>query len=98
MKNTFSLVGVLLLISASSQAKVLFSCESKFQFMAPGKTIHLKLSQKRAEAVRTYLVNKGVPSDKIDAAGFGETKPLADNTTAAGRAQNRRVEFIFSTN
>jgi outer membrane protein OmpA-like peptidoglycan-associated protein len=59
---------------------------------------NLKLSQQRAEAVRAYLVTKSVPAEKIEAVGLGETKPVADNKTGEGRAQNRRVEFIFSVN
>jgi hypothetical protein len=51
------------------------------------------LSEKRANSVRQYLVNKGYPDDKITAVGMGETSPIADNTTKEGRAENRRVEF-----
>ena len=40
-----------------------------------------------------YLINKGVTTDRLTAFGYGATKPIADNKTAAGRAQNRRVEF-----
>lgn len=51
------------------------------------------LSQARAESVRTYLISKGVGADQLVANGFGEGKPMTVNTTAAGRAQNRRVEL-----
>ena len=51
------------------------------------------LSQRRASAVMTYLVKKGVPAERLEAVGFGEEKPVASNDTPAGRAQNRRVEF-----
>lgn len=53
-----------------------------------------KLSQRRAEAVRAYLVKQGVAADRLTAKGYGESKPVADNKSAAGRAQNRRVELI----
>ncbi|MEZ4366588.1 MAG: OmpA family protein [Kofleriaceae bacterium] len=52
-----------------------------------------KLSQGRAESVRTYLVGKGVAAGRLVAKGYGETRPIADNATAEGREQNRRVEF-----
>ena len=54
---------------------------------------NLELSQKRAESVKNYLVKSGVEASKLTAKGFGQTTPVADNATAAGRAQNRRVEF-----
>lgn len=49
------------------------------------------LSQRRAETVRDYLISRGVASDRLSARGYGELEPIADNSTAAGRAQNRRV-------
>ena len=51
-----------------------------------------KLSVKRAEAVRDYLISLGADASKMEVAGMGATKPIADNKTAAGRANNRRVE------
>jgi len=51
------------------------------------------LSQKRADAVKNYLESKGVDPQRLTAQGFGEAIPVADNSTAEGRAQNRRVEF-----
>jgi outer membrane protein OmpA-like peptidoglycan-associated protein len=53
-----------------------------------------KLSQDRAEAVRQFLVSRGVASDRVQAAGFGPAKPVADNKSAEGRANNRRVEIV----
>jgi outer membrane protein OmpA-like peptidoglycan-associated protein len=53
-----------------------------------------ELSQARAEAVRSQLISNGLPSDKIRAQGLGPGRPVADNNTAEGRANNRRVEII----
>jgi len=55
---------------------------------------NLKLSKDRAESVRTYLVSKGVPAERISAVGKGKANPVAPNDTAEGRANNRRVEII----
>jgi outer membrane protein OmpA-like peptidoglycan-associated protein/opacity protein-like surface antigen len=54
---------------------------------------NMKLSQDRAQSVVAYLVKKGVAPERLEAQGFGDTKPIEDNTTAKGRTQNRRVEF-----
>jgi OmpA-OmpF porin, OOP family len=54
---------------------------------------NLRLSQQRADAVRDYLMAKGVGPARLDATGFGPTRPVASNKTAKGRAQNRRTEF-----
>jgi outer membrane protein OmpA-like peptidoglycan-associated protein len=54
---------------------------------------NLKLSQSRADAVKKYLVSKGIIADTITAKGFGESKPLVANDTDANREKNRRVEF-----
>ncbi len=54
---------------------------------------NLKLSDDRAASARTYMLSQGVPADREVSHGYGETKPIADNATAAGQALNRRVEF-----
>jgi outer membrane protein OmpA-like peptidoglycan-associated protein len=55
-----------------------------------------QLSEKRAEAVRNYLTQQGVPESSTTAAGFGKTRPIASNDTSEGRQQNRRVELVVS--
>jgi outer membrane protein OmpA-like peptidoglycan-associated protein len=60
-----------------------------------GAAANLRLSQERAAAVKAYLVqNFGIAADRLTTAGFGDTKPVADNASDAGRAQNRRVELV----
>ncbi|SAK79379.1 OmpA/MotB domain-containing protein [Caballeronia catudaia] len=54
---------------------------------------NLYISKKRAEAVRTYLVQHGVPANTLSVEGFGDAHPIGDNATPAGRAANRRIEF-----
>jgi OmpA-OmpF porin, OOP family len=57
---------------------------------------NLKLSQRRAESVRTYLIRKGIDSNRMVPKGYGENVPIADNRTQEGRDQNRRVEFVIT--
>lgn len=57
---------------------------------------NLELSAKRAKAIKNYLVDRGVKSSNISIEGYGKQNPIANNATAAGRAKNRRVEFIIS--
>jgi outer membrane protein OmpA-like peptidoglycan-associated protein len=52
------------------------------------------LSQRRAESVRSYLLSRGIAADRLSAAGFGPSRPIADNASAEGRANNRRVEIV----
>ncbi|HYZ30644.1 MAG TPA: OmpA family protein [Crenalkalicoccus sp.] len=56
-----------------------------------GGSSNLELSQRRAQAVREFLVSQGVPPDMVSARGHGESDPVASNDTPRGRAQNRRV-------
>ena len=56
---------------------------------------NLSLSESRAESVRKILLDGGIPSERVDIKGYGESKPIADNDTAAGKAQNRRVEIVL---
>ena len=79
------------------QARAELSSASKIKITGHTDNIgkadyNMKLSLKRAEAVREYLVSLGADAGKMEVSGEGMTKPIADNTTAEGRAKNRRVE------
>jgi outer membrane protein OmpA-like peptidoglycan-associated protein len=53
----------------------------------------MDLSKRRAASVRAYLIDKGVPAERLTSEGFGFTTPLDTNATDEGRAKNRRVQF-----
>jgi outer membrane protein OmpA-like peptidoglycan-associated protein len=55
---------------------------------------NMKLSQQRADAVRNFLISRGVAADRLTAKGYGESQPVADNATDEGRFKNRRVELV----
>lgn len=57
--------------------------------------LNMRLSKDRAESVKSYLVSQGANASRIEATGYGESQPIASNKTAAGRQQNRRVEFTL---
>ena len=56
---------------------------------------NLDLSERRAKAVRSALIERGIPESRIEAVGFGETRPIVSNETAEGQRRNRRVEVII---
>ena len=63
-----------------------------------GEDYNLGLSQRRADSVKSYLVNQGIGSGRLSASGKGKDSPIADNSSATGRQQNRRVEVIIENN
>ena len=63
-----------------------------------GDAANQKLSQKRAEAVRAYLVSRAVDQGRVTAKGYGASRPVDTNGTKAGRANNRRTEFEITAN
>lgn len=58
-------------------------------------TYNQTLSENRAQSVRSYLIQRGVAPNRVEAVGYGLTRPVADNATADGRARNRRVEVLI---
>lgn len=58
-----------------------------------GRAHNMSLSQARAESVRNYMVSRGIAEARLDARGYGPTRPVASNDTEEGKAQNRRIEF-----
>ena len=75
--------------------------DTRIQLMINGYTdttgdlqANLRLSQNRAEAVKSYLTGRGISPSRIQANGYGSASPIADNTSIAGRLKNRRIEII----
>lgn len=62
---------------------------------AGSDAINLPLSEQRANAVRNYLLKKGLGENRVEAKGFGSAKPIADNDTETGKSKNRRVEIVL---
>lgn len=86
-------------------AKIAKDCNANFVIEIGGHTdsvgtpvVNQQISELRAKAVLSYLTGKGVPSSKLKSVGYGQAKPVADNATAEGRAKNRRIEFMVTTN
>ena len=90
-KSNKSLDGVVSLMNADSSLMIDIDGHTDAQGSEESNQV---LSDNRAGAVKTYLVSKGVTETRLKSAGYGELKPVADNTSSAGRAKNRRTEMI----
>lgn len=82
----------------SMLAMIVRTCETPIEIAGHtddkgGAEINERLSQRRAATVAKHLINHGVPSEMLQAVGYGESQPVASNTTPEGRKQNRRIEF-----
>jgi len=71
------------------------SCRSGAHRFDRRRGLQQTLSENRAGAVRSYLIRQGVAANRLAAVGYGATRPVADNSSVAGRAQNRRVEVLI---
>jgi outer membrane protein OmpA-like peptidoglycan-associated protein len=60
------------------------------------ETANQQLSERRANAVRDAVLARGVDAARVEAVGYGETRPIADNSTPSGRQKNRRIELVLS--
>ncbi|HNP49607.1 MAG TPA: OmpA family protein, partial [Bacteroidia bacterium] len=60
-----------------------------------GKQYNQQLSEKRAKSVFDYLIQKNIPATRLEFKGYGDSKPVADNSSEQGRSQNRRTEFTI---
>ncbi|MEJ2087272.1 MAG: OmpA family protein [Gammaproteobacteria bacterium] len=89
-ESSYPLLGMLASIARNCHARLEVATHTDAEGDA---AINMKLSQRRADAVRKYLVQSGVDPDHVEARGYGETQPIADNSTEEGREANRRVEL-----
>ena len=87
---TKQLDAIVEIMKKNSKAKFIIEGHTDSSGSAP---LNLRISEKRALAVRDYLVKNGIDNSRLEAGGFGELYPVADNKTRKGRAQNRRVEI-----
>jgi OOP family OmpA-OmpF porin len=88
-------------VAVLDEAAIVLVANPSTRFVVAGHTdsegdeeANLRLSDERARSVVEYLVAAGVAPDRLEARGFGESQPVADNGTAEGRAANRRIEFV----
>ena len=88
--SSFPMLGMLASIARSCNVKIEVAGHTD---SVGDAAVNLQLSQQRADAVRTYLVQSGVPPEQVEATGYGENQPIADNATVEGRKTNRRIEF-----
>ena len=88
--SSYPLLGMLASVARNCDARIQIAGHTDSRGDA---AVNLKLSQRRADAVRKYLVQSGVNMDWVKAIGYGETQPIADNATEAGRRANRRIEL-----
>ncbi|KPM33070.1 OmpA/MotB domain-containing protein [Croceitalea dokdonensis DOKDO 023] len=89
-ESTGVMVDIIQILNEYPTAK--FTVEGHTDSVGSAK-LNQSLSEKRANAVRDFLVEKGIGADRLSAIGYGEEKPIATNNTRAGRTQNRRVEI-----
>ncbi|WP_350289658.1 OmpA family protein [uncultured Croceitalea sp.] len=89
-ESTSVMVDIIQILSEYPTAK--FTVEGHTDSVGSAK-LNQSLSEKRANSVRDFLIDKGIGSDRLTAIGYGEDKPIATNNTRAGRTQNRRVEI-----
>jgi outer membrane protein OmpA-like peptidoglycan-associated protein len=81
---------LLIIMNENAQMKIEISGHTDKTGSEP---LNFKLSEARAKAVVEYLIEKGIDHSRLEFRGYGSLQPISDNTTSAGRAKNRRVEF-----
>jgi Mg-chelatase subunit ChlD len=86
---------VVVLLKAYPQMRLAIQGHTDNQNNTGDPNYNQKLSQRRADAVKTALVKKGISGSRLEAKGYGDSMPVADNTTPEGQARNRRTEFVI---